>query len=82
MRVLAELPHPKCKITIFTMNGKYIIKLEKGGFEQVFKISEIDVPDGVDGVFKLLDEKFLADASQRFNSMRQDFGEAFQRYDV
>jgi hypothetical protein len=44
MRVIAELPHPDCKITIFSMNQKYIIKLEKGIFEQIYKISELDIP--------------------------------------
>ncbi|MFA5246237.1 MAG: hypothetical protein WC380_13120, partial [Pedobacter sp.] len=57
MRIIAELPHPECKITIFSMNQKFIIKLEKGVFEQVYKISEMDVPDGVNGVFKILDER-------------------------
>jgi hypothetical protein len=81
MRVIAELPHPDCKISIFSMNQKYIIKLEKGVFEQVFKISELDVPDGVDGVFKILNEKFLKNVSNRFNEMRVDFNMAFKEYD-
>jgi hypothetical protein len=81
MRVIAELPHPECKISIFSMNQKYIIKLEKGIFEQVFKIAELDVPDGVDGVFKILNDQFLKNAAQRFNEMRADFNQAFKDYD-
>lgn len=81
MRIIAELPHPECKISIFSMNQKYIIKLEKGIFEQVFKISELDVPDGVDGVFKILNESFLKSASNRFNEMRTDWNKAYQEYD-
>ena len=42
------------------MNQKYIIKLEKGVFEQIFKISELDVPEGVDGVFKILNDNFIS----------------------
>lgn len=81
MRIIAELPHPECKISIFSMNQKYIIKLEKGIFEQVYKISELDVPDGVDGVFKILNDDFLKKASLRFNEMRVDFNTAFKEYD-
>lgn len=82
MRVIAELPHPECKITIFSMNQKFIIKLEKGVFEQVYKISEMDVPDGVNGVFRILDEPFMKNASERFSQMRSDFNEAFKRYEL
>ncbi len=82
MRIIAELPHPECKITIFSMNQKFIIKLEKGVFEQVYKISEMDVPDGVNGVFKILDESFMKNASERFGQMRGDFNEAFKRYEL
>lgn len=81
MRVIAELPHPDCKITIFSMNQKYIIKLEKGAFEQSYKISEMDIPEGVNGVFQLLDEEFIKSAAERFNQMRIDFNQAYKRYD-
>lgn len=81
MRVIAELPHPDCKITIFSMNGKFIIKLEKGIFEQIYKISELDIPDGVNGIFQLIDAEFIKSAYKRFNDMRLDFTEAYKRYD-
>lgn len=81
MRVIAELPHPDCKITLFSMNQKYIIKLEKGTFEQIYKISELDIPEGVNGIFQLLDADFIKSASERFNQMRLDFNEAYKRYD-
>ena len=81
MRVIAELPHPDCKISIFSMNQKYIIKLEKGVFEQIYKISELDVSEGVDGVFKILNDNFIKSADERFNQMRIDFNNAYQNYD-
>ncbi len=81
MRVVAELPHEVCKITIFSMNQKFIIKLEKGVYEQTFKIPEAEVSDGVNGVFKILDDQFMESASRRFLEMRNEFTEAFQRYD-
>lgn len=81
MRVIAELPHPDCKITLFSMNQKYIIKLEKGTFEQIYKISELDIPEGANGVFQLLDSEFIKSVVERFNQMRIDFNQAYKRYD-
>ena len=82
MRVVAELPHPDCKITIFSMNQKYVIKLEKGSFEQSYKLSELDITDGVNGVFKILDDEFMSTIVERFNQMRQDFNAAYNRYET
>lgn len=82
MRVIAELPHPDCKITIFSMNQKFIIKLEKGIFEQVYKLSELDIPDGVNGVFQILDTEFMEGVARRFNEMRIDFNDAYKRHEV
>ena len=81
MRVIAELPHPDCKITIFSMNQKFIIKLEKGIFEQIYKLSELDIPDGVNGIFQILDAEFMKSVSARFEGMREDFNGAYKRYD-
>ena len=82
MRVIAELPHAVCKITIFSMNQKFIIKLEKGVYEQSYKVSEIDLTDGVDGVFKILDDEFMQTVAERFQRMRSDFSAAFNRYEA
>ena len=82
MRVIAELPHPVCKITIFSMNQKFIIKLEKGVYEQSYKVAEIDMTDGVDGVFKILDDGFMKTVDERFKQMRADFSAAFNRYEA
>lgn len=81
MRVVAELPHRLCKITIFSMNQKFIIKLEKGIYEQTYKVSEKDLTDGVNDVFKMLDDQFLEKASIRFGEMRSDFNNAFARFE-
>lgn len=79
MRVLAELPHPDCKITIFSMNQKFIIKFEKGIFEQTYKLSELDITEGVNGVFKLIDDEFIAAITECFAQMRTDFNKAYTR---
>ena len=80
MRVIAELPHPEFKISIFNMNQKFIVKMEQGTLEQSYKISEMDLTDGVNSVFELLDEEFLKAAATRFAEMRRDYKEAYSRY--
>ena len=80
MRVIAELPHPEFKITIFYMNQKFIVKAERGILEQSYKISEMDLTDGVNSVFELLDEEFLKTIANRFIDMGKDFKASYNRY--
>jgi predicted secreted protein len=81
MRQLADIPHPEVKITLFSWNGKYLIKLEKGPFEQTYKVSEMDVTSDEE-VRTLLDEEFLRAVIDRFQQMRQDLQATFERHDI
>ena len=81
MRVLAELPHPAFKISLFGMNQKFIIKFEQGTLEQSYKIAEADVIGGVNGVFELIDEAFLKTVEVTFQHMRSNFVDAYKRYE-
>lgn len=81
MRVIAELPHPECKISIFSMNQKYIVKFEQGTFEQAYKLSELDLSGGgVNDVFEIIDEAFITTVIERFKVMRSDFNLAYKRH--
>ncbi len=80
MRIIAELPHPEFKISIFYMNQKFIVKIERGVLEQSYKIAEADVTDGVNSIFELLDEEFLKTVSARFTEMSKDFNASYYRY--
>jgi len=80
MRIIAELPHPDFKISILNMNQKFIIKIEQGSLEQSYKVPEIDLTDGVNSVFELLDEVFLRSVATRFTEMRKDYKETYFRY--
>lgn len=80
MRIIAELPHPDCKITLFNMNQKYIVKFEQGPLEQSYKLSELDLSGGgANEIFQILDEAFMASVVERFKAMRSDFSSAYQR---
>lgn len=80
MRTIAELPHPDFKITIFSMNQKFIIKFEQGTLEQVYKIGETDITNGVNGLFQLIDEEFTTLINQQFKSMREGFIATYNRH--
>ena len=81
MRQLAVVPHPEVKITLFSWNGKYLIKLEKGLLEQTYKVSELDLT-GEDDIHALLDADFIRAAVARFAGMRTDLQAAFDRHDL
>ena len=80
MRIIAELPHPEFKISILNMNQKFIVKIEQGPLEQSYKIPEMDLTDGVNSVFEVLDEAFLKTVATRFAEMRKDYKDAYFRY--
>ncbi|WP_375437333.1 hypothetical protein [uncultured Hymenobacter sp.] len=81
MRQLADIPHPEVKITLFSWNGKYLIKLERGPLEQTYKVSEMDVTSDED-VRALLDEEFMQAVINRFQHMHQDLQATFERHDI
>ncbi|WP_293946037.1 hypothetical protein [Sphingobacterium sp. UBA7249] len=80
MRLIAELPHPDCKISIFGMNQKFIIKFEQGSLEQSYKLAEADVVGGVNGVFEMLDDEFMKKVLDLFSQMRASILETYNKY--
>ncbi|TNF48086.1 MAG: hypothetical protein EP305_06410 [Bacteroidetes bacterium] len=77
MRLLKDVPHDRYKIQIFGYNGKYIVKIELGQFEQTFKIGELDV-NGLEEVERMITPELLSNALKRFVEMRNDWEAAFK----
>ncbi|WOK05035.1 hypothetical protein [Imperialibacter roseus] len=75
MRVVAEIPHPKTKITIFSWNGRYLVKFEYGFLEQTYKVSEMDLTSEND-INEIVSEAFVSKVMVRFLEMEKDFGQA------
>lgn len=75
MRVIGEIPHPQLKITLFNWNGKYLIKLEAGPYEQTYKVNETDV-SGEDDIRAMVNETFIAAAMEIFKHMHQSLSAA------
>lgn len=68
MRIIDSIPHPSITISIFQMNDKYLVKLEAGPMEQVFKFT-IEEVKSVDGLKKIVNEEFIEKCRARFNDM-------------
>lgn len=75
MRVVGEIPHPECKITIFHWNNRYLIKLEVGPFEQTFKVSEYEITSEAD-LQKIVNQDFISQAMARFSDMSRSLSDA------
>ena len=78
MRVVREIPHPQCKITVYSWNNRYLIKLEESLLEQTFKIDQFEVTSDEE-LIQMLDATFIQQALDRFHEMGKSFYEARQR---
>ena len=78
MRVLKDIPHDRYKIQIMSYNAQYIVKIELGQFEQIFKIGEIDVYS-IEEVENMLTKELLSNSLKRFIEMRSDWEMAFNQ---
>lgn len=68
MRVIGQIPHPTLRITVMQMNDKFIIRMEAGPMEQLFKFDQSRYP-GLETIEALADEAFIKTAIDRFNEM-------------
>jgi hypothetical protein len=78
MRIIGEVPHPLCKITLFSWNAKYLVKLERGLIEQTFKVPELEVT-GDEDIKEMLKGDFLQKALLRFDEMDDSLGQALAK---
>lgn len=81
MRIVAEIPHPRTKITIFSWNNRYLIKFEYGLLEQTYKISEMDLSSEQD-LEDIVSGVFIDKVMERFRDMEKDFGTAIREAGV
>lgn len=77
MRIVKEIPHPRFKITVFSWNNKYIIKIEDAHLEQSYKIDEQQV-EGLANIENMISTPFLLKCLERFSNMSRDFNETWR----
>jgi hypothetical protein len=75
MRLIKEIPLRDMKITLFSWNNRYLIKLEQGLLEQTYKIDQFDILHE-DDLLKLIDADFIQQAQKRFLEMSISLQEA------
>ena len=78
MRIIGEIPHPDCKIVIFSWNNRYLLKFESGHLEQTYKINQHDISDESE-LYRLADEVFVQHALTMFEQMGRSLEEALHR---
>ena len=78
MRIVGEIPHDVCKITLFSWNNRYLIKLELGLLEQTYKVNQFDIASEAD-LYKIVDESFVKEAMTRFREMDNSLQLALER---
>jgi hypothetical protein len=76
MRLVRDIPHERFKIQLFHYNAKYILKIELGQFEQVYKIGELDV-ESVKEIESMITPELLKNSIARFVEMRTDWEVGF-----
>lgn len=81
MRLVKEIPHSRFKIQIHNYNGKYIVKIELGQYEQAYKISESDV-SGLEEVERMITTELLKNTLLRFIEMRKEWEEGFKKKNI
>lgn len=79
MRIVGEIPHSQCKITLFSWNNRYLVKLEQGYLEQTFKIDQYDLTSEAD-LLAIVNEDFIQQALRRFDEMSQAWGNAVRDF--
>lgn len=71
MRILASIPHPRLKITVFKMNERLSVKFESGLYEQTYKFRPGGGADSLDELRALIDETFLEEVEQGLAAMHR-----------
>lgn len=78
MRVIREVSYPEFKVTFFSWNNRYLIKLEQGLLEQTYKINQFDLA-GEEDLLRILDADFIREQNLRFMDMHRSLQDAITR---
>lgn len=71
MRIVADIPHPRMKITCFHHDLKYSIKFEKNLLEQIYKLRELSTAHDIKDVLAALNADQLARIESTLDQMAQ-----------
>lgn len=75
MRLIRDFVRGPVRVSVFSWNNKYLLKLEAGNLEQTFKVDELDFTSDEEAL-QLLNDRFMERAIIRFNDMAEALYEA------
>lgn len=78
MRVIGEVPHPKYKITVFSMNERLSVKIEDKLLEQIYKFRDGTAINNTTDVADLLDDAFMQKVAVTFQQMGETYFQALE----
>jgi hypothetical protein len=80
VKIVKEFSNAHGRFSIFEMNNKFIIKIEKGNYEQTYKLNTLDylIQSSAD-IDKIFDDAFMQNIDAVFLKMHKDFHETIER---
>lgn len=76
MRIVEQYTYESFSVTIFSLNDKYLVKIEGGPMEQTYKFTQSDV-GGVAKLKNQLNSVFFEKATQIHQSMFENYKELY-----
>ncbi len=77
MYFIGDIPNERCKISLYKWNSKYFVKFETPDLEQIFKISEVEIPNE-ESLRTMIDNSFVERVIKRFEDMYRDLNELIE----
>ena len=78
MRIVGDIPHPNCKITLFSWNNRYLIKVERGLLEQTYKIDQTEIHSESE-LISAISESFIQETLLIFDQMEKSLIKAMNQ---
>lgn len=80
MRIVGNIEHPYCKITIFKSEGRFLVKFESGLYEQIYKFRMGDAIHTVEDIRHMIDSELIQYIIKHFNQMHLAASKAMARF--
>lgn len=79
MRVLGSIPHPRFKITAFTLERFYYVEIEAGPMKQGYKLHKEHFASLAE-IAAFMDDNFLGETNRLFEEMYSNYKQAMDRH--
>lgn len=80
MRIVGDIAHPNCKITIFKTTSRFSVKFEQGVFEQTYKFRTGEIINNLHDVKTIITPEFIEQVVQQFDAMATIKRQGFSKF--